>query len=343
MNHVDYMMRCIQLAQKGRGWVNPNPMVGALIVHNGVIVSEGFHEAYGHAHAEPNAIYSLKDSHLLQQSTLYVSLEPCAHFGKTPPCANLIVESKIPRVVVAMRDPNPLVAGKGIEILKKAGIEVTEGICEQEALALNRFFICFHQKKRPYIIAKWAETQNGFMAPLPKSEAFISGNDTRVHTHALRQEVSAVLVGVGTWEIDNPQLNDRIHGGPQPIRVVVDSEYTGSYNRAIDDDLVTWVLTDSVAEQNGKLQVFALPGFKNDPQILMDFFYKHQINSLLVEGGATTLYYFLNAGYVDEIHQFQHRDLLWENGIEGPKTFGFKLKEKLDFEHSVLNLYEPEH
>ena len=341
MKHVDYMMRCIQLAQKGRGWVNPNPMVGALLVHDDVVVSEGFHEAFGQPHAEPNAIFALKDLHLLQQSTLYVSLEPCAHYGKTPPCANLIVESKIPRVVVAMRDPNPLVAGKGIQILKDAGIEVVEGVCQKEAIALNRFFVCFHRNKRPYIIAKWAETQNGFVAPLPKREAFISGEDTRMHTHALRQEVSAVIVGVGTWEVDKPQLNDRIHGGPQPIRVVLDPQYSGHYQSAVDSDMITWVLTNSVTEQKGNLQTFALPGIITDPQLVLNFFYEKNINSVLVEGGAQTLKYFLNSGCVDEIHQFQHREIAWERGIESPMISDFKINRKVDFEHSVLNIYEP--
>lgn len=341
MKHVDYMMRCIHLAQMGKGWVNPNPMVGALLVHNDEVISEGYHRAYGDAHAEPDAIHKVNNPAVLRESTLYVSLEPCAHFGNTPPCASLIVESGIPKVVVAMRDPNPLVSGRGIDILRKAGIEVIENVCNEEALKLNRFFITYHTQNKPFVIAKWAETQNGFFAPVPKREAFISGNDTRLHTHALRQEVSALLVGVGTWQIDKPELTDRFHGGPQPIRVVLDPDYSGNYERVITSDLHTWVLTENMEIDQNNFRVFSLPGLRDTPRLIIDFLYENHINSLLIEGGAATLNYFLKGGCIDEIHRFSHKNLIWPEGIPAPKFHNFNSIETIEFEHSLLTVYEP--
>jgi diaminohydroxyphosphoribosylaminopyrimidine deaminase/5-amino-6-(5-phosphoribosylamino)uracil reductase len=338
MKHIDYMKRCIHLALQGQGWVNPNPMVGAVLVHNDNIISEGYHIAFGKSHAEPEAISKVKNTQLLQESTLYVSLEPCAHFGKTPPCANLIINSKIPRVVIAMRDPNPQVAGKGVQLLKDAGIEVIEGVCQSEARALNPFFIEFHTNKKPYVLAKWAETLNGFIAPLPKKEVFISGADTRIYTHSLRQKVMGVLVGVGTWEIDTPALSDRYHGGPQPIRMVFDPHFKGNYIRAVDGDLQTWVFTELHEETKQNLHIFALPGLENNPNVLMDFLYEKQINSILIEGGATTLENFINAGCVNEIHRFKHRSLLWDNGLKAPDFEGYIPTEIRAFEQSDLTV-----
>ncbi len=340
MNHVEYMMQCIQISEAGRGWVNPNPMVGALLVHNGQIISQGYHRAFGEPHAEPNAILAVKDLQLLQQSTLYVSLEPCSHFGKTPPCADLIIHSKIPRVVVAMRDPNPQVAGRGIARLRAAGIEVIEGVCEAEARQLNRFFLKFHEHKRPFFIAKWAETKNGFMAPLPKREAFISGEDTRLFTHALRQEVMAVLVGVGTWEIDQPALNDRYHGGPQPIRIILDPYFQGNYERAESEVSHTWVITESETKQLGNVQVFALPNFFQNLDAFFDFCVQKDLNSILIEGGAKTLTQFLNAHCIDEIYRFQNRNLVWDTGLPAPILADVPFQLVQTFEHSDLFVYK---
>ncbi len=339
MNHVDYMMQCIQLAKAGRGWVNPNPMVGALLVCDGEIISEGYHRAFGEPHAEPNAILAVKDLQLLQKATLYVSLEPCSHFGKTPPCADLIVQSKIPRVVVAMRDPNPQVAGRGIARLRAAGIEVVEGVCEAEARQLNRFFLKFHEQKRPFFIAKWAETQNGFIAPIPKREAFISGEDTRFFSHALRQEVMAVLVGVGTWEIDRPNLNDRYHGGPQPIRIIWDPHFKGNYEQAMSEEALTWVITETATLQSGNVQVFALPQMTQNLDSFFEFCEQKGLNSILIEGGAKTLSLFINADCIDEIYRFQNRNLVWENGLPAPQLTGASFQLVKSFEHSDLYVY----
>lgn len=340
MKHIDYMSRCIQLAALGKGWVNPNPLVGALLVYQDEIVSEGYHHAFGEAHAETHAILAIKDSHILQNSTLYVSLEPCSHFGKTPPCANLIIASHIPTVVVAMSDPNPLVSGSGIRRLREAGITVIDGIGEDQARTLNRFFVKFHQEKRPFIIAKWAETCNGFMAPLPKKEVFISGVDTRVYSHALRQEVSAVLVGVGTWEIDNPELSDRFHGGPQPIRIVLDPQAWGTYDRSVDSPAQTWVITETRQEQRGNVHFFALPGISTSLKDLMDFLYAKNINSVLVEGGAPTLNRFFESRIIDEIHRFQHRKIEFDNGISAPDVAHLNYRIQTHFEDSDLFVYD---
>lgn len=340
MKHIDYMSRCIQLAASGKGWVNPNPLVGALLVYQDQIVSEGYHHAFGEAHAETHAILAIKDSHILQNSTLYVTLEPCSHFGKTPPCANLIIESNIPTVVVAMSDPNPLVSGSGIQRLREAGITVIEGIGEDQARTLNRFFIKFHQEKRPFVVAKWAETRNGFIAPLPKKEVFISGADTRVYSHALRQEVSAVLVGVGTWEIDNPELSDRFHGGPQPTRIVLDPQAWGTYDRAVDSPAQTWVITETRQEQRGNVHFFALPGISASLLGLMDFLYAKNINSVLVEGGSPTLNRFFESGVIDEIHRFQHREINFETGILAPAVAHLNHRIQTHFEDSDLFVYD---
>jgi diaminohydroxyphosphoribosylaminopyrimidine deaminase/5-amino-6-(5-phosphoribosylamino)uracil reductase len=225
-----YMLRCLELAKDGFGNVAPNPMVGCVIVCEGKIIGEGYHQEYGKAHAEVNAIHSVRDKSLLQKSTLYVNLEPCAHFGKTPPCANLIVEHNIPRVVIGCVDSYSEVSGKGIEKLRNAGIEVTVGILENESLELNKRFFTFHNKKRPYVILKWAETQDGFIdvdRPLDKSrdttaDNWITSPLSKQLVHKWRSEEAAIMVGTTTVLNDNPQLNVREWKGKNPTRIVID-------------------------------------------------------------------------------------------------------------------------
>lgn len=340
MQHIDYIRRCIQIAEQGIGWVNPNPMVGSVIVHNGNIIAEGFHERLGADHAERMAINRVEDKEILKESTLYVSLEPCSHFGRTPPCADLIIESQIPRVVVATTDPNPLVCGNGIQKLRNAGIEVTVGILEEEAVRLNKFFNTYHQKHRPFFIAKWAETHDGYMATLPKTNAFFSGEDTRELTHKLRKEVSGVLVGLGTWEIDRPQLTDRIFGGPQPIRIVLDPDLKGSYIHVENEEVTTWVITKEVHAQKGNVYIWAVGDYLNDLSLINQFLYEKGVNSVLIEGGAPTLTRFINEGMVDELYQFKHRSLMWGHGVQAPNTRNFRKVNHMDFKESELSIYE---
>ncbi|MBO4730711.1 MAG: bifunctional diaminohydroxyphosphoribosylaminopyrimidine deaminase/5-amino-6-(5-phosphoribosylamino)uracil reductase RibD [Bacteroidaceae bacterium] len=261
------MTRCLQLALNGEIGAPPNPMVGAVIVADGRIIGEGFHAHCGQAHAEVNAFASVKaeDEHLLPQSTLYVSLEPCAHQGKTPPCADLIVSKGVKRVVVGCLDPFAKVSGRGVQKLRDAGIDVTVGVMEEECRFLNRRFITFHTKHRPYIILKWAQTPDGVMG-VKGERLMISNSCTLRHVHHLRATSSAILVGWRTNENDRPSLTTRHYSGPDPVRIVYDS-----HSQSIPD--------------------------------LLDDLYNRGLQSLLVEGGAATHRQFLDLGLWDEIHQ----------------------------------------
>ena len=216
------MRRALELAENGRGQVSPNPLVGCVIEHHGKIIGEGWHQKYGEAHAEVNAVNSVKDKSLLKEACVYVSLEPCAHFGKTPPCADLLVENQVKKVVICNTDPNPLVAGKGIVKLREAGIEVETGILEKEGLELNKRFFHYLEKKRPYIILKWAETADGFIARKNFDSKWISNTLSRKLVHKWRTEEDAILVGTNTALYDNPQLNARDWTGNNPVRIVID-------------------------------------------------------------------------------------------------------------------------
>ena len=227
INNEQYMRRCIELAHMGFGATVPNPMVGAVIVHQGKIIGEGYHCKYGEAHAEVNAVNSVEDKSLLSESTLYINLEPCTHFGKTPPCCDLIMQSHIPRVVIANVDPNPLVKGKGIEKLKNAGIEVTTDVLKAEGEELNKRFFSYYKKSRPYIILKWAQTGDGFMDIVrhPSQHlkpVWITTEEARILVHKWRSEEQAILVGTNTVFLDNPKLNVREWTGKDPIRILVD-------------------------------------------------------------------------------------------------------------------------
>ena len=224
-----YMQRCLSLASKALGYTYPNPLVGSVIVHQGKIIGEGWHTKAGESHAEVNAIASVKDSSLLKESVLYVNLEPCAHFGKTPPCADLIIEKEIPKVVIGCMDIFSKVAGKGIERLQKAGCEVVVGVLEDECRALNTRFFTFHSKGRPYIILKWAQTRNGLIAPLHQEQqtpVWISNEFSQQLTHLWRAEEGAILVGRTTVERDNPSLTVRHWVGKNPLRLVIEGKHS---------------------------------------------------------------------------------------------------------------------
>ena len=221
-----YMARCISLARNGIGNVAPNPMVGAVIVHQGKIIGEGYHRKYGEAHAEVNAIASVRDESLLKEATIYVSLEPCSHYGKTPPCAELIIKKQIPRVVIGCLDPFPEVSGRGVRMLCEAGVEVVTGVMEEEARELNRVFMTFQEKRRPYIYLKWAQSADGFMDRLRTNNSLpavvLSSSETLRRVHHLRANVAAIMVGTQTALLDNPSLTVRHWAGKSPVRVVLD-------------------------------------------------------------------------------------------------------------------------
>ena len=296
------MKRCLDLAKGGKGLTAPNPMVGAVIVYDDRIIGEGFHRRYGEAHAEVNAINSVKDKTLLKNSTLYVSLEPCSHYGKTPPCAESIVQWGIPRVVAASLDPYPKVSGRGVKILQDAGIEVITGVLEQEAIALNRYYMTAHQKKRPYIILKWAQSEDGFLDKIrtdaSEKPVQLSSPVSQIMLHKLRSEIQAIMVGANTALLDNPSLTVRRWTGKSPLRIVTDRNLkipAGSH--LLDGMTPTLVITNknSVNRQNMEfLNVENLPE-------LLQVLHARNINSLLIEGGATLHYSFINADLWDEI------------------------------------------
>jgi len=309
--HETYIKRCIELAQNGLGTTYPNPMVGSVIVYENKIIGEGWHKKAGEPHAEVNAIRSVKDKSLLKKATIYVSLEPCSHFGKTPPCCDLIIKNEIPNVVVGTVDPNEKVAGKGIKKLIAAGANVTVGVLEDECNELNKRFFTFHQEKRPYIILKWAESQDGFLAPEKEVDnerkpIWITNPYSRQLVHKWRSEEQAIMVGTQTVIDDNPKLNARDWSGNNPVRIVLDQNNRISKDSFIFDDSVkTIVFTKSESSLSTENTSFKCINFEQNtiPQIL-DFLYQNQIQSIIIEGGSQTLQSFINENMWDEARIF---------------------------------------
>ncbi len=303
-SHETYMNRCIQLAKLGEGFVAPNPMVGAVIVYDNRIIGEGYHQKYGEPHAEVNAINSVEDKSLFKESTIYVSLEPCAHFGKTPPCANLIVEHQFKKVVIGSRDPHSKVDGKGILILKEKNIEVITGILKNECDELNKRFFTFHQKKRPFIVLKWAETANGKIDNGGNKNAitWISCPESQVFVHQLRKENQAILVGKKTTENDNPSLTLRRLTGRNPIRVVIDSSNSLNPDRQIFNTAAQTVVLNLNRDEN-KENIEWIKVETISPESILQKLYEKGIDSVLIEGGRMTLQSFIDANLWDEAHQ----------------------------------------
>jgi len=334
--HEKYMKRCLELAQLGAGNVSPNPMVGCVIVHNNQIIGEGFHEKYGQAHAEVNAINAVKNKELLNESSLYVSLEPCAHYGLTPPCADLIVANKIPHVVIGTVDSFAKVAGKGIERMIKAGIDVQVGLLEKECRELNKRFFTFHEKKRPYIILKWAETKDGFIDfDRTKKEfgepTWITGEKALVRVHQMRAVEDAILVGTNTALKDNPSLTVRNCAGRNPVRLVLDNHLRLPNHLHLFDNSVKTIVFNSVKnEETGNVEFVKIDfGKKMIPQIKKILFQKN-IQSLIVEGGKQLLESFIDSNNWDEAHRFVGNKL-FSNGIKAPEISGKIIhSEKLD-------------
>ncbi|WP_348798825.1 bifunctional diaminohydroxyphosphoribosylaminopyrimidine deaminase/5-amino-6-(5-phosphoribosylamino)uracil reductase RibD [Flavobacterium adhaerens] len=320
--HEKYINRCIVLAKNGLGTTYPNPLVGSVIVYKGKIIGEGWHQKAGEAHAEVNAINSVKDKSLLKNATIYVSLEPCSHFGKTPPCSDLIIKHKIPRVVIGTIDPFAKVSGNGIKKLIEAGIHVTVGILENECNELNKRFFTFHQKKRPYIILKWAQSQDGFIAPLTKNEkkpVWISNSYSRQLTHKWRTQEQAILVGTQTVIDDNPKLNTRDWFGKNPIRIILDAKNRIPKESAVFDNAThTIVFTNSEKLALKENIVFEKINFKeNISEQILTSLYKHNIQSVIIEGGLQTLQTFIDANLWDEARIFTGKATLSE-GIKAP-------------------------
>lgn len=320
--HEKYLARCIELAKNGLGTTYPNPMVGSVIVYKDQIIGEGWHKKAGEPHAEVNAVNSVKDKSLLQKATIYVSLEPCSHFGKTPPCCDLIIRNKIPNVVIGTVDPNEKVAGNGIKKLLEAGINVTVGVLENECNKLNKRFFTFHQQKRPYIILKWAESQDGFIAPNERNEqkpVWITNQYSRQLVHKWRSEEQAILVGTQTAIDDNPKLDVRDWSGNNPVRIVLDKDNRIPTDRfLLDNQIKTIVFCATGRNTNRENLIFEVIDFKlNTAQQILKVLFQHQIQSVIIEGGRQTLQTFIDENLWDEARIFKGKTI-FKNGTKAP-------------------------
>ncbi|MFN0200115.1 MAG: bifunctional diaminohydroxyphosphoribosylaminopyrimidine deaminase/5-amino-6-(5-phosphoribosylamino)uracil reductase RibD [Bacteroidia bacterium] len=344
-----YLLRCIQLAKLADSHTFPNPKVGAVIVHQDRIIGEGYHEKAGGPHAEVAAIEAVKEPHLLADATLYVSLEPCNHFGKTPPCANLILKHKIPHVVVGCLDPNPQMAGKSVEKLRAAGVKVE--VCEnpEPFQALNKIFFVNQLEKRPFICLKWAESWDGFLARKDAQgnleTTAITQHLAKIYTHQLRAAHHAIMVGLTTAKIDNPQLTVRHFVGKNPIRIVLDRflELSPTLNLFTDGEAQTIVINEKKEEVQGQVTYFCpqdLATFDNITQLCQELYERLNICSILVEGGTNLLSQFIDYQYFDEIYRFRGAKLV-KNGLAAPNLpKHFVWKERIQLGNDSLKRYE---
>tara|TARA_B100000809_G_scaffold70301_1_gene67816 strand:- start:581 stop:1609 length:1029 start_codon:yes stop_codon:yes gene_type:complete len=322
-----FMKRCIELANKAMGYASPNPMVGSVIVYEGKIIGEGYHENYGKSHAEVNAIASVKDKSLLPKSTLYVNLEPCAHFGKTPPCSNLIIEHKISKVVIGCIDSFSEVAGKGIVKMENAGIEVIVGVLEKESRALNKRFFTFHEKERPYIILKWAESKDGFIAPKNQTAPFwMTSSESKKLVHQWRAEEDAILVGRITAKKDNPSLTVREVEGQNPVRIVIDKDLKLSDELNLFDSDSKTIVFNAIKTEEIDSNYFIKITLNNLIENILSELYKQNIQSIIIEGGRKTLQSFIDENMWDEARIFTANKELTD-GVKSPNIKGEIIEE----------------
>lgn len=341
-----YMARCISLARGGAGNVAPNPMVGAVIVHRGKIIGEGYHRRYGEAHAEVNAIASVRDESLLKEATIYVSLEPCSHYGKTPPCAELIIKKQIPRVVIGCLDPFPEVSGRGVRMLREAGVEVVTGVLEKEAWELNRVFMTFHEKHRPYIYLKWAQSADGFIDRLRTDNAspavVLSSAETMRRVHRLRANVAAIMVGTQTAWLDNPSLTVRHWAGKSPVRVVLDRTLRIPFPYHLFDGTVqTLVFTAKEAVNRENVEYVTIDFTKPVLPQVMQGLYIRKLDSLMVEGGATLLGHFLEEDLWDRM-VVETAPVCLASGVKAPDPYratGLALADVQKVQDHVITVF----
>jgi diaminohydroxyphosphoribosylaminopyrimidine deaminase/5-amino-6-(5-phosphoribosylamino)uracil reductase len=341
------MNRCIELAKLGAGHVAPNPMVGAVLVHEGRIIGEGWHKMFGEAHAEVNCINSVDpdDFGLIHLSTLYVSLEPCSHHGKTPPCVDLIISKKIAEVVIGCRDPFKEVSGRGIAKLKAAGIRVIENILENECRDLNKRFINFHEKHRPYIILKWAQTSDGKIAPSNRGRMNISNEFSRKIVHKWRSEESSILVGTTTAIIDDPELSNRYWHGSNPVRLVVDMDLKLPSSLKIFDKKIPTIIFNTKQHKVEKgnfngINYYQVTSDVSLPAQITNALYQLNVQSVLVEGGARLLRSFIDESDWDELRIITNTAMKLPEGISAPAFDGIKLAET-DISGDLIEIYKP--
>jgi len=335
-----YMMRCLQLAQLGAGNVAPNPMVGAVLVYENKIIGEGYHQQYGDPHAEVNCINSVKEENrlLIAQSVLYVSLEPCSHFGKTPPCSDLIIRNKIPKVIIGCQDIYKEVSGKGILKLQNAGVEVITGILEKECMELNKRFFTFHQKRRPYIILKWAESFNRKIGSAYK-RILISNEYSNRIVHKWRSEESAILIGANTALQDDPLLTVRLWQGKNPVRIIIDKDLRvprllNIFNA--DSKTIIFNLVKNSTEENLIYIKVRKENFLSD---LMNSLFEMNILSVIIEGGAKTLQSFIDDGLWDEARVTTNEEIIIENGISSPEMKNFIFQKQERYSSDIITYY----
>jgi diaminohydroxyphosphoribosylaminopyrimidine deaminase / 5-amino-6-(5-phosphoribosylamino)uracil reductase len=337
-----FMDRCLDLAARAEGMTYPNPLVGSVIVHNGIIIGEGYHLKAGTPHAEVNAINSVQDKSLLKESTLYVSLEPCSHSGKTPPCSDFIISNRIPRIVIGTVDTSDKVSGKGISRLKEAGCEVITGINEQECRKINRRFFTFHEKKRPYITLKWAQSCDGFIDTVRNVNStpepnWITGKSERVLVHKWRASEQSILVGAGTVRADNPKLNVRFWNGNNPVRIILSR--SGDLDKYLPENETNGtiiVFSYSLDKRKGIEKRIKLK--RNIPSSLqvVEYLYNENFQSLLIEGGAEVLNHFIENGVWDEARIFTGMSD-FKHGVKAPSIAGHTMSV-VNFEKSTLKV-----
>jgi diaminohydroxyphosphoribosylaminopyrimidine deaminase/5-amino-6-(5-phosphoribosylamino)uracil reductase len=320
MEHESFMQRCVDLAYLGQGNVSPNPMVGCVIVKNGLVIGEGYHSEYGGKHAEIKAIESVLDQKEIENSTVYISLEPCVHHGKTPPCVNELINRKIKIAVIGSRDSNPIVGGKGIESLKRAGIEVHENVLSEACRTLNKRFFTFHEKRRPYVILKWAQTSDGYLDKNreigEKGINWISSPESKVLVHKWRSEEQSILVGRNTIMNDNPSLTVREISGKNPTRIVIDSQLQLSKDVNIfSKDAPTLVFNRLKNDQTDGVEWIKIS--ETSTKHILDELFKRNIQSVLVEGGSRTLQYFIIDNVWDEARVIVG-DVKFGDGVKAP-------------------------
>lgn len=336
------MMRCIELAKKGLGTTYPNPLVGSVIVYNNEIIGEGWHFEAGMPHSEVNAIQSVSNQSLLKDATIYVSLEPCSHFGKTPPCADLIIDKGIKNIVIGSLDPNPKVAGKGAAKLRAAGCNVIENVLKKECNELNKRFFSYHSKKRPFIILKWAQTQDGFIAPKDKKltePVWITNQQSRQLAHKWRAKEQAILVGTQTVLDDNPSLTTRDWQGNSPIRIVLDRNLKiPSEASVLDGSIQTIIITEKESENRNNL-TFEIINFSKDiSSQICDLLYKYKIQSVIIEGGAKTIQTFIDTNLWDDAKVFTGESV-FKDGTSAP-VLNSKISSEEKIKNDILRIYK---